>query len=117
MSFGTRLFTLLHGEAVGSDEFGNRYYLDRRTKGAKRERRWVLYKGKPEASRVPPDWQAWLHGNAATPPTGQRARNAWEKPYIPNLTGTAQAYLPPGHALRGGHRAKATGDYEPWTPA
>ena len=33
------------------------------------------------------------------------------------LTGTDLAYRPPGHTLMGGHRAKATGDYEPWTPA
>jgi NADH:ubiquinone oxidoreductase subunit len=118
MSLGTRLFTFLHGEAVGSDEFGNRYYLDRRTKGAKRERRWVLYKGTPEASRVPPEWQAWLHGNAQQPPSVAKPdRKPWQKPYVPNLTGTAQAYLPPGHTLRGGQRPKATGDYEPWTPA
>ena len=32
------------------------------------------------------------------------------------LTGTDQAYRPPGHTLKGGRRAKATGDYEPWTP-
>ena len=41
MSIGTRLFTWLNGEQVGSDEFGNRYYVHRRTKGQKREKRWV----------------------------------------------------------------------------
>jgi NADH:ubiquinone oxidoreductase subunit len=49
MSFGTRVFTWLHGELVGTDEFGNRYYLDKRTKGQPRERRWVLYKGIPRS--------------------------------------------------------------------
>jgi len=117
MSFGTWLFTQLHGEAVGTDEFGNRYFLDPRTKGGKRERRWVLYKGTPEASKVPPDWQAWLHGIAKAPPVGEQGHQPWQIPYEPNLTGTEQAYRPPGHTLRGGHRAKATGDYEPWTPA
>ena len=32
------------------------------------------------------------------------------------MTGTPYAYHPPGSILRGGHRARATGDYEPWTP-
>jgi NADH:ubiquinone oxidoreductase subunit len=32
------------------------------------------------------------------------------------LTGTELAYRPPGHALAGNHRDKATGDYEAWTP-
>src|SRR5262249_18268773 len=38
MSFGTRLFTMFYGELVGNDEFGNKYYVDKRTKGSKRER-------------------------------------------------------------------------------
>ena len=117
MSFGTWLFTRLHGALVGTDSFGNRYYIDRRTKGQKRERRWVLYKGAPEASKVPPEWHAWLHSNLAAPPVQGMAPKAWQKPHIPNLTGTCQAFLPPGHTLMGGHRSRATGDYEPWTPA
>ncbi|MEC8792576.1 MAG: NADH:ubiquinone oxidoreductase subunit NDUFA12, partial [Pseudomonadota bacterium] len=31
-------------------------------------------------------------------------------------TGTRYAYRPPGHASQGGQRAKATGDYQAWTP-
>src|SRR6201992_3682132 len=116
MSFGTWLFTMLHGESVGTDAFGNRYYVDRRTKGHKRERRWVIYKGSPEASKVPAEWHAWLHSL-----TGQSPINApprpWQKPHEPNLTGTDHAYRPPGHTLMGGHRSRATGDYQPWTPA
>ena len=117
MSFGTWLFTRLHGEAVGTDDFGNRYFIDRRTKGKKRERRWVLYKGAPEASKVPPEWHSWLHSNLAAPPVHAAAPKPWQKPHLPNLTGTDQAYLPPGHTLMGGQRSRATGDYEPWTPA
>src|SRR5690349_12130220 len=79
MSFGTWLFTRLHGELVGTDSSGNRYYLDRRTKGQKRERRWVMYKGEVEASKVTPEWHTWLHGVGA-PPTGEKPR-AWQKPY------------------------------------
>jgi len=32
------------------------------------------------------------------------------------MTGTVSGYRPPGHALMGGKRRKATGDYEAWTP-
>lgn len=117
MSFGTRLFTRFFGELVGSDQFGNRYYLDRRTKGQKRERRWVMYNGEVEASRVPPEWHAWLHRTVVDPPTVSAPQaQPWQKPHLPNLTGTSQAYRPPGHTLKGGHRAKGTGDYEPWVP-
>ncbi|MFC5416219.1 NADH:ubiquinone oxidoreductase subunit NDUFA12 [Dongia soli] len=116
MSFGTRLFTMFYGELVGTDEFGNKYYIDRRTKGQKRERRWVIYNGSVEASRVPPVWHAWLHRTTVTPPTSQAQRKTWQKPHQPNLTGTDHAYFPDGHAVMGGQRAKATGDYEPWVP-
>jgi NADH:ubiquinone oxidoreductase subunit len=47
---------------------------------------------------------------------GARPRHSWEKPHVPNLTGTPLAYHPPGSVLRGGHRQRATGDYEPWVP-
>ncbi|NJM91745.1 MAG: NADH:ubiquinone oxidoreductase subunit NDUFA12 [Rhodospirillaceae bacterium] len=118
MSFGTRVFTWLHGEHVGTDEFGNRYYLDKRNKGQPRERRWVLYKGIPEASKVPPEWHAWLHRTVVEPPKPEAQRpRPWQKPHQPNLTGTGQAYRPPGHTLKGGQRAKGTGDYEPWIPS
>ena len=116
MSFGTRVFTWLHGEHVGTDEFGNRYYLDKRTKGKPRERRWVLYKGIPEASKVPPEWHGWLHSLSGPAPTTRAPRRDWQKAHEPNLTGTDYAYRPPGHTLKGGVRAPATGDYEPWVP-
>ena len=77
----------------------------------------TFYKGAPEASKVPPEWHAWLHSHLGQPPVQGSQPKSWQKPHLPNLTGTSQAYLPPGHTSMGGHRAKATGDYEPWTPA
>ncbi|HXL67330.1 MAG TPA: NADH-ubiquinone oxidoreductase subunit NDUFA12 family protein, partial [Xanthobacteraceae bacterium] len=58
-TFGTLWWTWRYGEPVGEDEFGNRYF---RSKGGAidpalgRERRWVIYNGLVEASRVPPSW-------------------------------------------------------------
>jgi NADH:ubiquinone oxidoreductase subunit len=115
-SLGTLLFTWRHGELVGRDEHGNRYYRYKRAGDAKHAKRWVVYKGPIEASRVPPEWHAWLHRYVDEPPSGPRRRHPWEKEHIPNPTGTAAAYRPPGHELRGGRRDRATGDYEPWTP-
>jgi NADH:ubiquinone oxidoreductase subunit len=107
---------MIYGQLVGSDEFGNRYYVDRRNRGRKRERRWVLYDGVAEASRVPAEWHAWLHATTATAPVSRARQMPWQKPHEPNHTGTEFAYRPPGHTLMGGQRAKATGDYEPWVP-
>jgi NADH:ubiquinone oxidoreductase subunit len=113
--FGTMMQTLFCGAAVGRDEFGNRYYRGRRTPKNTRERRWVIYAGEPEASKVPPEWHIWLHHTAASA-LSDKDRRPWQKPHQQNLTGTPEAYLPPGHTLEGGKRDKATGDYEAWRP-
>ena len=118
-TLGTHLFTRRRGDSVGEDEFGNRYYRVRGAKDWRRERRWVVYAGdgEPEASAVPPGWNAWLHHNRERPPSEDPLpAKRWEKPHLPNLTGTTSAYLPPGHELRGGKRDRATGDYEAWRP-
>ncbi|MCC7275042.1 MAG: NADH:ubiquinone oxidoreductase subunit NDUFA12 [Alphaproteobacteria bacterium] len=115
---GTRLFTWLHGRDVGVDHLGNRYYSDRRAARGERPRRWVIYAGEAEATRVPPEWHAWLHYTTDAIPEGAgRPHRPWQKEHQENLTGTAEAYRPPGHVLRGGVRARATGDYEPWRPS
>jgi len=123
-TIGTRLMTMLRGELVGSDAAGNRYYRDKSQKKLEkgggrfsREKRWVIYNGEPEASRVPPEWHAWLHHTVDdVPADGGKLKYAWQQPHQPNLTGTPDAYRPPGSLLRGGHRQAAAGDYEPWQP-
>ena len=111
------LFTALKGgDKVGADDYGNTYYRAKPRKGYKRERRWVMYDGAPEASKVPPEWHGWLHHQTNEVPSGEGFRREWQKPHQPNVTGTNQAYRPPGHVLEGGKRDKATGDYEAWKP-
>jgi NADH:ubiquinone oxidoreductase subunit len=119
-TLGTRLYTWLRGEFVGEDEFGNRYY--RTPRGKKdpwfgRERRWVIYAGLAEPSMVPPSWHGWLHNTVDVPPTKESYQpRPWEKPHLPNLTGTPQAQRPPGSTLRARRRPAATGDYKAWHP-
>ena len=115
MNIGTRLFTMFKGRRVGTDATGNVYYEERRPRPGHRTRRWVAYVGVVEASRVPPEWHAWLHYTTDAPLT-ERPRYPWEKPHLPNATGTPESYRPPGHDYQGGRRARATGDYEAWTP-
>lgn len=106
------------GRRVGKDVLGNKYYRCKARPGYKRERRWVIYNGQPEASKVPPEWHGWLHHQTDVVPDedGASFRRKWQKPHQPNMTGTNQAYRPPGHILEGGQRDKATGDYTAWTP-
>ncbi len=115
MNVGTWLFTRLRGRHVGTDAFGNAYYEERRPRAGMRVRRWVAYAGAPEASAVPPEWHSWLH-YTTDEPLVERARRPWEKPHEQNATGTPASYRPPGHDYQGGQRARATGDYEAWTP-
>lgn len=115
-AFGTRLFTWAKGRLVGTDQQGNRYYIERRPRPGMRARRWVIYSGPIEASRVPPEWHSWLHytTDAALAPSAEKP---WVAPHLANRTGTPDAWVPPGHDARGGHRRPATGDYEPWRPS
>lgn len=108
---GTRLMTWWKGELVGEDQFGNKYY---REKGGKR--RWVIYDDAPEASRVPPEWHAWLHRTTDEAPLGPRPPIAWERPHEENRTGSPAAYHPSGSLVESAARPSATGDYEAWRP-
>lgn len=117
MTITTRLFTYFSGKLVGNDPFSNRYYTEKKVPKGRRARRWVVYKGRAEPSKVPPEWHGWLHYTHDAPPQERHIRHyAWEKPHLPNLTGTTEAYVPPGHLLRGGRRSETTSDYEAWEP-
>lgn len=105
------------GRLVGEDEQGNRFFIETKPSLDGRPRRYVVYKGLAEPSKISPDWHGWLHYTFDEPPTvAPLKRKPWEKDHVPNLTGTPGAYRPPGSLDRGGRRAKATGDYEAWTP-
>ena len=116
MSIGTRLWTWWAGEPVGTDQFGNRYYRQKnfrvRERGAgkfSRERRWVIYNGQAEASRVPPAWHGWLHHTVKDPPRPEdvQKKYPWQKEHLPNLTGTVYAYHPQRPAGAGDRRLRA----------
>ena len=115
-TIGTSLFSARNGSKVGEDHQGNVYF-----EGGKgidgNPRRWVIYNGPNDASRVPPEWHGWLHGNVDGPPESNLPpARIWEVDYTPNMTGTDRAYRPTGALEKGGVRQAATGDYEAWTP-
>ena len=117
-TIGTLLHTWVHGSAVGKDAYGNRYYQERKTaKAGERRKRWVIYHGKAEPSKVPAHWHTWLHYTTDTVPDEARAtRYRWQLPHLPNLTGTKHRYLPQGHLQSKATRAASTADYQPWNP-
>jgi NADH:ubiquinone oxidoreductase subunit len=111
-TLGTAIFTRRNGREVGRDADGNVYYQT-----ADGSRRWVVYAGETDSSRVPPEWHLWLHHTRADPPTSvPLPQRQWERPWRRNPTGTAARELPRGALARGGQRAPSTADYRAWTP-
>jgi NADH:ubiquinone oxidoreductase subunit len=112
-TIGTSLWSRMHGEEVGRDPLGNVYFRDKKNPA----RRWVIYSGSNDGSRVPPDWQLWLRGtigdvpDKALPPVRK-----FQRAPEPNLTGTMAAFRPDGALGSGKVRPASTGDYEPWIP-
>ena len=54
-TLGTRIHTFFYGKYVGEDENGNKYYQ------SKSGKRWVIYNGEIEASKIPDQWYSWMH--------------------------------------------------------
>ena len=121
-TIGTSLWSAVHGEHVGTDFAGNKYYRAKKRVPAGQpfagsERRWVIYSGANDASNVPAEWHGWLHGSLeGIPESHLPPPRIWEAEHSPNATGTPAAYRPQGALERGGKRAAATGDYEAWSP-
>lgn len=109
-TLNTRFYTWRKGVKVGEDEEGNTYFETRDGK-----RRWVIFNGDVEATRVSPDWHGWLHKTFQEPPTKRPlVKKSWEQPHQKNLTGTAMAYAPAG-SLRNA-APKERSDYDAWQP-
>ena len=109
-TLNTQWYTARNGVKVGEDSQGNVFYETR-----DKARRWVIYNGEAEASRVDPDWHGWLHHTYDAPPTeAPLPKKDWEKPHVPNLTGTVEAYAPPGSIRRPEPAPRR--DYEAWSP-
>ena len=105
------------GTYVGTDEYGNRYFEQNKASIEGRKRRYVLYKGLAEPSKVPADWHGWLHHTLSEPPTkAPLDRRDWETDHKPNMTGTPYATQPKGAMSSQTTRQKSAGDYEAWTP-
>ncbi|SOB93769.1 NADH:ubiquinone oxidoreductase subunit NDUFA12 [Rhodobacter maris] len=109
-TLGTQIYTARFGVKVGEDAEGNRYFQSKDGK-----RRWVIYNGECQASRIPPDWHGWIHHTWDAPPTAQPlAHKPWELPHQENQTGLATAYIPPGSQRRLAPVERH--DYEAWQP-
>ena len=108
-------FTLFsRGKKIGTDRFGNTYYEGKPIKGYKRPRRWVMYKGAPEATKIPPEWHSWIHFLVENKPSNNIEKFSWQKSHRENLSGTKDAYRPDGSLSS--NLKKNMKKYETWIP-
>lgn len=108
-TIGTRVWSYFNGIHVGSDEQGNIYY--RNTKDTKR---WVIYRGIIESTRINPEWNNWLRYTSLSKPTDKEKYN-WQKTHLPNQTGTDDAYDPKKNETKTNLIEKKD-DYNKWSP-
>ena len=110
-TLNTRFFLWRKAESVGTDQFGNSYFV------TPEGERYVQYAGEADASSVPPGWSGWLHHRVdVTPAEDGYVPREWELPHKPNMTGTPMAYRPKGSIANQGARPEVVGDYDAWTP-
>ena len=89
-TLGTRIYTLLNGNLVGEDEFGNKYYESR-----KKKKRWIIYKGEIDASKISNEWFSWIHFTKNKMEINKNVKKySWQKPHSSNKTGTSESYHP-----------------------
>jgi len=88
-TLGTRIYTIIFGKLEGKDSLGNKYYK------SKSGRRWVVYNGEVEASKIPNEWYSWIHYiNNKIENTHELKKYDWQKDHLPNQTGSENSYHP-----------------------
>ncbi len=103
MQFIQQLKIKISSKKMGQDEFGNSYYQNKSGK------RFIVYKGIAEPSKIPAQWHSWIHYYHDIAPVNIRTNKySWQKIHLPNLTGTKNAYYP---------KTKKSTPYQPWKPS
>ena len=88
-TIGTRIQTLLFGKLVGEDNNGNKYYE------SKSGKRWVIYNGEIEATKIPNEWYSWMHfTNNKIENLHELKKYKWQKSHLSNQTGSKNSYHP-----------------------
>ena len=87
-TFGTLLKTLFFGKYMGSDDYGNKYYSN------KKNERWVVYSKNIEATKITSDWYLWMHHTIDKIPDKKDVKHSWQKKHKENQTGTPNSFKP-----------------------
>ena len=110
---GTAFFTWKRGKLVGLDTQGNRYYVDKAGRVINSKiRRWVIFNGDIEASRVPAEWHGWLHYTVDDIPNDDMIRKKWQRSHQMNMTGMKLV----DHDQKDTSNQPSSSDYIAWKP-
>ena len=108
----TTLYSIFFGKEVGTDNFGNKYYVHKKNTS----KRWVLYKESVDPTAVSVDWQLWLNNNANEPPAKPEKIFSWQKSRLPNQTGSDEAYHPKSSKYIKNKEKQVNIDSKIWNP-
>ena len=109
MSFINKLFIKFYATQIGSDKFGNQYCIGKHKNYLGQAKRFVVYNGIDESTKVPPMWHSWLHYVSDDLPRNGLEHD-WQQEYLPNLTATKYAHVSSGSV------AQNLKTYLKWTP-
>ena len=100
MKFLLRIYLFFRSTKVGGDQYGNQYFEAKRTDSFGRKKRFCLYSGRPEASKISPEWHLFMHYQVeAKDVKTNYKQHKWQKPFVPDITLTEVKYLPKNHPL------------------
>ena len=108
-TLGTRIWSFFNGVLVGTDSHQNQYYRNKND-----TRRWVIYSGSIESTKVSPEWNNWLRFTSLNSPKKIKKFN-WQKEHKQNLTGTPSAFNPEIREYKNETTSKLN-DYKKWSP-
>tara|TARA_B100001057_G_scaffold54492_1_gene48375 strand:+ start:162 stop:533 length:372 start_codon:yes stop_codon:yes gene_type:complete len=109
-----KAYSILFAQKVGEDDYGNIYFVDKSKNPTNnfRERRWIIYNGSVEASKVPQEWNAWLHHVTKSIPKKTTRKPKWFKKHLPNQTGTMNSIISKNKIIKD----KINNLYSTWKP-
>ena len=116
LKFLTYLKLFFTANYIGEDSYKNKYYESKKRKDyLGRKKRFCIFNGIVEASKIPSNWHAWIHHNSNV--AIEHQKYFWMKSHIPNLTGTLHSFQPNHHTqfnVYGNNSINKNKNYTPW---
>ena len=95
MSVLDKFWIKLFCTKIGHDEFNNQYYIGKSKNYLGINKRYVIYNGLEDGSKIPQMWHSWLHYlSKEIPSVLTSTKYQWQQKHLPNLSGTKAAHRP-----------------------